>query len=459
MSNTKKGKHQPRKQGRTSPNISLVPSKPEVVWIIEPHDPLIVRDGRPFGPNPSARAVSLAFPFPSTTTGGVRTRGGLKTDGTFDVTQINHVKQIKVRGPLLVQLAQSDDKIKQWLVPAPADALLLEEELPRKDFALCKRLVPLKVYAGAETNLNTNDGTCAEHTPATSGEAKADLSTNAATSLKLVGPVQPDPSKPSKEAPPYWYWNEFQKWLLDPSTDPDGKILPLADLGLSGPQRERRLHVSMNPETLTAQEGALFETSGLEFTSPGKDYKRLSGAQRLALAVAVDKFVDKDKKEAVNISAGLASLGGERRMVSWRSSDHNLPTCPKELPAIISNDKACRVLLLTPAYFKQGYRPNWLVKLRDGVQPSLEAIAIQRPQVVSGWDLEKRSPKPTRRLAPAGTVLFLSLAGDDDKAIEDWVKSIWMECVSDNQQDRNDGFGLAVLGSWSDQPEDMREAK
>src|SRR5438105_1620121 len=141
MSNTKKDKHRPSKQGRTS-HISLEPSKPEITWIIEPHDPLIVRDGRPFGPDPSARAVSLAFPFPSTTTGGVRTRSGLKTDGTFDVAQINRVKQIKVRGPLLVQLAQNDDKIEQWLVPAPADALLLEADPLKKDFALCKRLVP-----------------------------------------------------------------------------------------------------------------------------------------------------------------------------------------------------------------------------------------------------------------------------------------------------------------------------
>ena len=51
------------------------------IWIIEPHDPLIVRDGRPFGPNPGVQATSLTFPFPSTTTGGVRTRAGLNSYG------------------------------------------------------------------------------------------------------------------------------------------------------------------------------------------------------------------------------------------------------------------------------------------------------------------------------------------------------------------------------------------
>src|SRR6266699_4211864 len=204
----KKARQAPGAQRRTS-NISLEPGKPVITWIIEPHDPLIVRDGRPFGPNPSARAESLSFPFPSTTTGGVRTRAGLKADGMFDVSQIERVKQIKVRGPLLVQLAQSGDEIEKWLIPAPADTLLLESE--KKGYVLCKQLVPLKVYEGAETG-----------------------STKDRTSLMLVGPVRPDPGKPSKETPLYWDWDAFQKWLVDPSDHEQS----LATLGNSGPSRE-----------------------------------------------------------------------------------------------------------------------------------------------------------------------------------------------------------------------------
>src|SRR6266568_6194103 len=400
----KKARQAPGAQRRTS-NISLEPGKPVITWIIEPHDPLIVRDGRPFGPNPSARAESLSFPFPSTTTGGVRTRAGLKADGMFDVSQIERVKQIKVRGPLLVQLAQSGDEIEKWLIPAPADTLLLESE--KKGYVLCKQLVPLKVYEGAETS-STKDGK--QFVPPKPDEDAETGSTKDRTSLMLVGPVRPDPGKPSKETPLYWDWDAFQKWLVDPSDHEQS----LATLGNSGPSREHRLHVSMNPETLTAKDGASFETSGLAFTStsPGGDKEtRLSGARRLALAVVVDR------KEASGIRAGLASLGGERRMVSWRRSNNDLREYPPKLLTAIIKHKACRVLLLTPACFEQGYRPEWLVKPRDGVQPKLEAIAIQRPQVVSGWNLEHPAgPKPTRRLAPAGTVLFLSLVGDD-KAI------------------------------------------
>lgn len=440
-----KGKQTPGVHKRSSRPV-LVPSNPEITWIIEPHDPLIVRDGRPFGPDPSARAESLSFPFPSTTTGGVRTRAGLKADGMFDVSQIGRVKQIKVRGPLLVQLAQNGDEIEKWLVPAPADALLLESE--KKGYVLCKQLVPLMVYEGAETS-NTKDGK--QFVPPKPDEDAETGSTKDRTSLMLVGPVRPDQGKPSKETPLYWDWDAFQKWLVAPSDHEQS----LATLGNSGPSREHRLHVSMNPETLTAKDGALFETSGLEFTFPGRDNKtRLSGARRLALAVVVDR------RETSGIVAGLASLGGERRMVSWRSrSDNDLPNCSPDLLTAIVEQKACRLVLLTPACFEQGYQPGWLVEPRDGVQPSLHAIAIQRPQVVSGWRLEHPAgPKPTRRLAPSGTVLFLSLTGDDE-AIEQWVKGIWMQCVSDTVEDRNDGFGLAVLGSWSGQAGKMQEEK
>ena len=78
------------------------------------------------------------------------------------------------------------------------------------------------------------------------------------------------------------------------------------------------------------------------------------------------------------------------------------------------------------------------------------AIAVRRPQVVSGWDLAVGKPKPSRRLAPAGTVFFLSVQGDES-ALDAWIEHTWMQCISDDDQDRRDGFGLAVLGTWSGQ--------
>ncbi len=399
------------------------------VWIIEPHDPLIVRDGKPFGPDPGARASSLAFPFPSSTTGGVRTRAGLKA-GVFDASAntIKQVKTIKVKGPLLVQLQPDINagQIEEWLVPAPLDALLLDDE--EKKQTICKQLVPLQTE-NTYTNLK---------------------------GLSLLGLQQHDPKKPSKNAPKYWYWKEFERWLLNPS-EAHGKPIPLK-LGLNGPQREYRTHVRMNAEGLVAEEGALFQTSGLEFTvTANKQETRLNEAKRLALAMVVES------NRELTIQEGLGSFGGERRTVSWRKSERNLLikllTCPELISKEIirQKEKACRIILLTPAYFEEGYHPRWLLEesKNTGVNLDLKAIAIQRPQVVSGWDLEKRGPKPSRRLAPAGTVLFLKLEGSDE-AVEGWLSKTWMQCISDREEDRNDGFGLAVLGTWSGQLKAMQ---
>ena len=67
--------------------------------------------------------------------------------------------------------------------------------------------------------------------------------------------------------------------------------------------------------------------------------------------------------------------------------------------------------------------------------------AIARPQVVSGWDMVLRQPKPARRLAPAGPSSSLNCQAVM-KAISKWVQTTWMSCVSDEEQDRLDGLDL-----------------
>ncbi|TEB13242.1 hypothetical protein Pmgp_00538 [Pelotomaculum propionicicum] len=204
------------------------------------------------------------------------------------------------------------------------------------------------------------------------------------------------------------------------------------------------MHASIRPDTQTADEenGALFQTRGLEFACPAEghvDGGVLSRVRRLGLAAATD---------VPNLKPGIAPLGGERRLVFWRQSKQVLPSCPEALKEKIAALGHCRLILLTPAHFKAGWKPSWLLESREGVRPYLQTVALKRHQTVSGWDLEgKGKRKPTRRLAPAGTVYFLKLNGDSE-AIKRWIDSIWLSCVSDGEQDRRDGFGLAVTGVW-----------
>jgi CRISPR-associated protein Cmr3 len=406
------------------------------LWIIEPHEPLVFRDGRPFGPHPGVRAQSLPFPFPSTTTGAARTQIGLDEHGifTWETDKLDELKQIAVRGPLLVQLPEPGDEQEQlhWFAPAPADALLLKpskEDKPEVK-AWLKRLIPLQRDENVYTDLT-------------------ELSSQFGPPLHLVGSTSMEHSKgkPVDNPPVYWHWKVFENWLRYPD---DHEINNLHELGIRGLQSETRVHMRMDRDKHTAADGALFETRGLSFTTSDEGEK-LHKARQLALAINID---GKDPEHA-----GFSTLGGERRMVYWHASNTDFPKCPKEVIEQIKDDKgACRVILLTPAYFERGGYPEKLAKglLQElhGVQPEVKAIAVQRPQVVSGWDFTRKpngrsqgSPKKTRRLAPAGSVFFLQLP-DEATIIEQWVHAVWMNCISDEEQDRRDGFGLAVVGRW-----------
>lgn len=398
-------------------------------WIIEPRDSLIVRDGRPFGLGAGIRATSLDFPFPSTLAGGIRTRAGLDASGIFDVGKINAVKQISVAGPLLVELNE-DGNICDWLMLAPSDALLMRDEEDDKK-ADVKRLAPI----GVSTDL-----------------------TNLENDLLPVGVVAPLKGKPLDEAPRYWRWTKFNEWLIEAK---DFSV-ELKELGHGGPEKDSRVHASINPSFTTGETGEnnLFQTRGLEFRRILNE-ERLESAKRMALAVFVD-----DKAQAQNITTGLAPLGGERRLVVWREdvkdAAKEICQCPNEIKTEIIKSGHCRVVLLTPAFFKQGSYPEWLLQSSSNVTPKLKGITHSRYQVVSGWDFAKvktkngrqvlGEPKPTRRLIPSGAVLFLEL-GKDEKSVSDWIDETWFGCVSDDdpsgQQDfRKDGFGLAILGTW-----------
>ncbi len=418
------------------------------LWLVEPHDPLIAREGRPFGPDAGASATTLPFPFPSTLAGGARSRSAIDENGIFQYERddqmsdealrvrqehLEELKAIRIRGPLLVQLPDESNDLAPdddaWLVPMPNDAQLLKAD--SKDTVLLRRLVPLTPPLGAQTDFAQNER---------------------GKQLSLVGQERVNtsgPRKPLSHQLRYWYWNQFQAWLIDPASLAQREDLQLSSLGYGDLVRDYRLHVSMDSEREMGKDGLLFGTSGLEFTHPGEKEQRLHGARRLALALDVE-----DTDHGTTPLAGVASLAGERRIVTWRQSTQHFPTCPASIKEAIKRDGHCRLVLLTPASFTEGYYPTWLHTTHAqawGVTVKPQAIAVRRPQVVSGWDLAIGKPKRSRRLAPAGTVFFLSVQRDE-AALDAWIEHTWMQCISDDDQDRRDGFGLAVLGTWSGQP-------
>jgi CRISPR-associated protein Cmr3 len=378
------------------------------VWLIQPRDPLIFRDGKPFNATPGAQATSLPFPYPSTLAGGVRTRAGRDETGWFDPgQQIDRLLQLNVRGPILVMLDDAGE-IERCYFPAPADSLIIQEGTESQGRRLWAR--PVQPFVGAATNL----------------EQGLPVSVN---------PVVKQ--KPHPRAPRFWNWETMRTWLTQPTDD--AAAVNLSTLGISGLVQESRVHVRIDAQTRTASERFLFQTNGLDFsTTPQEnDKKVLSKFKQYALAVETDaEFVP-----------GVDFLGGERRTVAWIQSGKRLPSCPDEIRRAIVDQKHCRLALATPAVFRQGHLPKWICQNTPGLKVAIVAAAVPRYRAVSGWDAKKGTQKASRRLAPAGSVYFLSLEGDEP-AIQQFIDSVWMKMVSDDEQDRRDGFGLALLGVW-----------
>ena len=154
-------------------------------WSIEPHDPLMIRDGRPFGVDTDG-ARSLDFPTPSAVAGTLRTRIGFDGNpGTFGLT-VAQALEISVRGPILAD-ASSD---RMWL-PAPRDAVLFEAEAhgdwPRY------RLQPGAAWADGESSLPN-------------------------TLLPVEGVVALPTTKTAKDAPAFWSDTALRAWLSAPAS-------------------------------------------------------------------------------------------------------------------------------------------------------------------------------------------------------------------------------------------------
>lgn len=387
------------------------------IWLIEPRDPIIFRDGRPFNASPGARAKTLSFPLPATIAGATRTHAGLDANGRFDASRIAELQGKRVRGPLLVELHE-DGRVKEWLFPAPADALLFKHDPYDRKLV---RIVPLTAVA-------TPSGTAS----------------NLPAGLALVGSTEPANAKPHPKTPAFWRWDHYRDWL----SEPKAQDVELEGFGRSGPARESRMHVSIKADTQTAEDGALFQTSGLEFvhtpTEEDVSHPSLAQAQMLGLVVETD----------AGLREGLGFLGGERRVARWRSGPDRLPECPPKVRQAIIASRHCRLILATPALFTQGYLPDSAKLSRFGVTVSVQAVVNQRYQVVSGWDYAKSRPKSARRLVPAGSVYFLQLGGNDND-IGRLVDDVWLRAISDDEQDCRDGFGLAVLGAWDGIPKPL----
>lgn len=411
------------------------------VWLIEPLDPLIARDGKPAA---VGHFRTVSFPYPSMIAGAVRTRMGCE-NGAFTIPRASLpelLEKVLVRGPVLTEL-DAEGKVLQWLAPAPRDASILRDQGDSKERPILRRLSPRPL--SAEEGLDS----LREHK----------LLPVAFAGAETYG-------KPPKKVPAFWNWKDFEAWLTAPADRPG---IDLKSLGTESLPVETRAHLAIQPGERVGIDGMLFQTSGLRFLQEQKREKEQEGEgegeerpslppRRFALSLWTEETTVAGRPLALRQQ--IAPLGGERRLARWSPASAGWPQMPEAVRDKIVSTRRARLILLTPAIFEGGALPGWSGgpwPLGGSVRATVSAACVPRPEVVSGWDLAadngdgkpKGRPKPTRRLAPGGSVYFLELDGKPED-LRQWCNETWLSCVSDHEQDRRDGFGLATLGIWEE---------
>jgi CRISPR-associated protein Cmr3 len=117
--------------------------------------------------------------------------------------------------------------------------------------------------------------------------------------------------------------------------------------------------------------------------------------------------------------------------------------------------KGIAITLATPALFSGGWKPGWLDENLLGEVPGipglhlrLRAAAIERWHGLSGWDLKQKTPKLARKAVAAGATYWFEIIGTPPAG---WEQALWLATLSDQPQDRRDGFGLTIPGPWDTQ--------
>ena len=396
---------------------------------ITPHDPLIARDGRPF--SAGVRMKSLDWPNPSMLAGSLRTALGKMQSGSFNANTFNgkivdELKSISIHGPLPLFSGR-------LYFPAPKDLLVKDCDDNFETYAIR----PAEMRDGEHCDLPHSD-----LLPAMLPESVI------------------DDFKPAEIAP-LWCVGMMVAWLTNPAgttfhapispekrkTAPSSPQQQLDCLDL--PKKESRFHVEIDPARGSAEDARLFETIGLDFSLKGQK-------EGVSLATRI-KSSGRFDEQLSNLDA-IGTMGGERRLSHWKCLKEAPEgwVCPEEIQTALKGSKNVRMVLATPAIFSEGWLPGWIDKTKlTGTPPGMENLmlklvsaCVDRWRPFSGWNMEKghkRGPKPIRRLVPAGSVYFFEVMND---GTGDALADQWLCPVSDAEQDRMDGFGLALWGTW-----------
>lgn len=378
-----------------------------------PRDGMAFLDAKGWYISASRRRQALPWPHPSTVLGVVRTAWGQATE---DAEGRTFTGEDWLRRTAALRLGPSFPIRRSWggewqrMWPAPADALATEGQT-EYDW-----LQPVPPPCGVLGGLDED--------PAREALWR--------THREELGKPQPSPA--------WWEDAAWVRWLAG---------LPVARRQDHGGMTARtQVHVGIDPTTQTAKESILYAIEVRETLS-------LEGGTACEWGIGLQAELPGGVSD---LAGNLVTHGADRRLGRWEGLPADLFSMPKALEeAFAKGSSGIRVVACTPLCFQRGWLP-------DGFEPSthegepvyagrlpgideeliLRAAFVGRPVVISGWDMQARQPKPSRRLVPPGSVYhLLKRSGGTFQPAE--ARSLWLTGIG---QDQDQGFGRVVPGVW-----------
>jgi len=363
---------------------------------IEPNDVLLFRDGKPFAAGEDHRAKSLFPPTPFTMQGAIRSKV------LFDrgVNPHDYACASALAAELIQQIGGVGSGYGQLRLRGPFVAKRNGDGSITRYFPLPADVV--KVGDNFIVSKPLRDPPFSDNSPA--------------------APLWVYTDAPLKEARGWLAEQEFDKYLQGRT---DFCVTPESDLVV----REPRVGIALDYTRRSAKEGMLY---AMEF---------------LRLREGVGFVMEVDGINPFTPQRGFLQVGGEARAATYEV----LPTLLPSLPVPSSLPRQFKVVLLTPAWFSGGWKPqndDW-GRFFNGVNVQLLAAALPRAQSIGGAfadDKQRKADfqKPMRRFVPAGSTFFFESDGNITASDQPFT-----ETPPDEKGDFGQiGFGGAVLTCW-----------
>ena len=204
--------------------------------------------------------------------------------------------------------------------------------------------------------------------------------------------------------------------------------------------REAKIGIARSRTTHSSQPHALYRLEMHRLQS-----HLTNGGERFNFVISFDGLDISD-----NSDGGLCHFGAEGKAARYTFSQQNIEVKP---PLFSDTDRFFKVYLAAPALFMKGWLPSWIDQEtlagtykqlgQDAVMVSLIAAAVGKYQLIGGFDMRKRMPKPLRRAVPAGSVYYFKLEQGDMATV---LKYFHQQSISDAYPEQ--GFGLSYVGKY-----------